>query len=203
MRRVAAMGTVLVVLAVGCTNEDAETAEGGDTEAQDSPAQEASPAVEDPADPPDAETQGAEAPSTVPDTEPLARTEHPLAAEDGTLEIELRAEEAGELLRVAVTFTPRDIDAERTSIAGLLGSAGSGNGISARLIDPVNLLEYEAVKPAVAHGRSTPAYVDQPTTLVFHFGAPVEPMETFDFMLDFGTGAPTWPGFVDVPFETA
>lgn len=133
----------------------------------------------------------------------LASVEHPLTEQDGSLDIELRAEEVGELLRVEVTFTPRGIGAERTNLAELFGSSGSGNGMSARLIDPANLLEYETIRPAVSHGQSTPAYEDQPTTLNFYFGAPIEPLETFDFLLDFVVGVPDWPGFVDVSLASS
>jgi hypothetical protein len=150
---------------------------------------------------PDGDLDGAPVPE--PAGEPLAVAEHPLEEQDGTLEIELRAREVGELLRVAVTFTPRGIGDERTSIATLFGSAGSGNGMYGRLIDPVNLLEYETVRPAVPHGQSTPAFEDQPTTLHFYFAAPVEELETFDFLLDLGVGVPDWPGFVDVPFGSS
>lgn len=206
MRRTAALGAVLAVLAVGCTGgatEPADEADGGVAEAPGT-----SPATVDPRD--QVETvdteadERAEAPvPALLRTEPLATAAHPLTDLDGTLDIELRAQEVGDLLRVALTFTPRGIEEGKTSIAELLGAYASGDGISGRLIDPVNLLEYETVKPAVRHGQAAPAYVDHPTTLVFYFGTPVEPMETFDFLLDFEVGAPHWPGFVDVPIELA
>lgn len=183
MRRIAGVIAAVALAAGGCTNGDADDADAPE------------------AAPPPASEQREE--PLVGTEDPLVGTEHPLTEHGGSLEIGLRAEHVGELLRVAVTFTPRGIGPDRTSIAELLGSSGSGNGMSARLIDPVNLLEYETVRPAVPHGQPTPAVVDQPTTLYFYFGAPVEPLETFDFLLDFGSGVPDWPGFVDVPFSSA
>jgi hypothetical protein len=200
MRRVASV--VVAVVLVGCANGDEPAADPA-TEASEEQAEaevDGDGAVVDDLD------EGADdgPPATGrPAGEPLVVTEHPTAGHDGALEIELRAEVVGELLRAAVTFIPRGIGDERTSLAELFGSMGSGNGISARLIDPVNLLEYETVRPAVSHGQSTPVHDGQPLTLHFYFAAPVEDLETFDFLLDFVVGVPDWPGFVDVPFGTS
>lgn len=210
MRRfVVVLGTA-AVLAVGCDGGEEPPAETTPSEQPD-----AEPSDGDPADEADVEdaptgddvaqgddgAQGevAEAPSG----EVLASTNHPAAEQGGSLDIELRAQEVGELLRVELTFTPRDIGDESTSVATMFGSSGPGNGMSGRLIDPVNLLEYETVRNAVAHGQPTPAYEGQPTTLYFYFAAPVEPMETFDFRLDFGSGTPDWAGFTDVSLDGA
>lgn len=151
-----------------------------------------------------ADDDGAASPPPASDAGPvLATAEHPASGHDGTVEIELRAGEVGDLLRVELTFTPRGIDdSERVGLADLLGPGG-GNGMSARLIDPVNLLEYETVRNAVPHGQVAPAHDGQPTTLNFYFGAPVEPLETFDFLLDFMVGTSEWPGFVDVQLATS
>lgn len=223
MRHVAAMAAVLAMLAVGCTQpaDPADEADGGGTgtsgtateaEATDDQAGAAGEVADQQAGTEDVQEAGDAASNGQSEeaatdallrTEPLARTEHPLTDLDGTLEIELRAEEVGDLLRVAVTFTPRGIDDERTSIADLLGAYASADGISGRLIDAANLLEYQTVRPAVRHGQVAHAYVDHPTTLVFYFGRPVEPMETFDFLLDFEISASNWPGFVDLPYEFA
>jgi hypothetical protein len=201
VRRYVAVVAMMAVL-VACGDGDGPAGETADAESDRSLSvdadDEAAGVDDDTTEADDGDLDGTSSPE--PAGEPLRAAEHPLQEQGGTLEIELRAREVGELLRVAVTFTPRGIGDERTSIATLFGSAGSGNGISGRLIDPVNLLEYETVRPAVPHGQSTPAYEDQPTTLHFYFAAPVEELETFDFLLDFGVGVPDWPGFVDVPF---
>ncbi len=136
-------------------------------------------------------------------TAPIAETQHPLAGGGGRLDIELRAEHVGELLRMAVTFTPRGIDPGPTALATLLGGTGTHEGISARLIDPVHLLEYTTVQPAVQRGTLAPAQVDHPTTLVFYFGAPEDPGGRFDFLLDLDSTTPDWPGFLDVPLGAA
>jgi hypothetical protein len=132
----------------------------------------------------------------------LASTEHPVPDLDASLAVELRAAETGDLLRVSLTFTPHGLE-ERSSIAEMLGSAGSGNGLSGRVIDAANLLEYGPVRSAVPHGRGVYVEDGQPVTLHFYVGAPVEPMERFDFLLDFGSGSPNWQGFVDVPYPGA
>lgn len=193
---------VVAVLLGGCTGD------GGDDAAPPAPAPaDTDGEVTDTADDADDADDGAGGEAAAPPTSTagpvLASVEHPLTEQDGSLDIELRAEEVGDLLRVEVTFTPRGIGGERTNLAELFGSPGAGNGMSARLIDPVNLLEYETVRAAVSHGQATPAFEDQPTTLNFYFGAPVEPLDTFDFLLDLVVGVPDWPGFVDVPFATS
>ena len=214
MRRQTMVAALAVVLLVGCADDDAES--GAATEAGSEPATEpagdddAGQGAVDPDEPVsddgagDVSGDGDATPMPArPEGEPLAATEHPAQELGGTLEIELYAREVGELLRVSVVFTPRDIGDERTSLAQLLGASASGDGISGRLIDPVNLLEYETVRAAVPHGQSAPAYQDQPTTLQFYFAAPEQPMETFDFLLDLVVDSPDWPGFVDVPYETS
>jgi hypothetical protein len=201
---------VAAVLLTGCTGDGDDDTSPPGTEAATSPGTEAEPpdepagddAGEDVGEASDEDGGEAAAPAPSAAGPVLASAEHPLTEQDGSLDIELRAAEVGDLLRVEVTFTPRGIGSERATIAELFGTIGGGNGMSARLIDPVNLLEYETVRPAVPHGQSTPAFEDQPTTLNFYFGAPVEPLETFDFLLDFVVGVPDWPGFVDVPLAT-
>lgn len=136
-------------------------------------------------------------------TAPLASTHHPLTGRGGRLDIELRAEQVGQLLRIAMTFTPRGIEPGPTALATLLGGAGTHEGISARLIDPVHLLEYTAVQPAARLGTVAPAQVDHPTTLLFYFGAPEDPGGRFDVLLDLDATTPDWPGFLDVRLGAA
>jgi hypothetical protein len=201
VRRIPAVVVAVALALAACSNDEpvAEPAADADQEPVTVEADDES--QDDPVDDLDEGADGGAASAAAPSGETLVSAQHPLTEQDGHLEIELRARIVGELFRVAVTFTPRDIGDERTSVAQLFGSSGSANGISARLIDPVNLLEYETVRRAVPHGQSAPAYQDQPTTLNFYFAAPVEELDTFDFLLDFVVGAPDWPGFVDVPFE--
>lgn len=149
------------------------------------------------------DTEGpAATPDGATDGPALATTEHPIAEHDASLAIELRAQETGDLLRVSLTFTPEGLG-EDSSLAELFGSPGSGNGFSGRVIDADNLLEYSSVRSAVPHGSSVSIQDGQPVTLHFYVGAPVEPMDRFDFLLDFGSGAPNWQGFVDVPYPDA
>lgn len=206
MRPVTVLGAALALLAVGCTVQPpTATPDDRATDATDATAPPVAASTVPEASPPGATVPTAADPE-VPAwmrTAPLARVDHPLTDLDGVLEAELRAERVGDLLRVAVTFTPRQIPDGSTTLASLLGGTGMYEGISARLIDPVHLLEYGTVRPTVPHGQAVPAHVDHPSTLVFYFGAPVEPLETFDLLLDLEATAVEWPGFVDVPFEGA
>lgn len=213
MRHTTALGALLALLSVGCTDmvsRPATTAGPTDETAASVPAEDGAaptPAghAADGAPPNTAGQLDDAAPIEVPTpallrTQPLAQTSHPLTEHGGALEIELRAERLGELLRVAVTFTPRGIDPGRVPLTILLGGEGVSETVTARLVDPVNLLEYETVHPAVAPATVAPTSVDHPTTLMFYFGAPTAPMETADFLLDLSLSAPAWPGFLDVPF---
>lgn len=219
MRRTIVMAAVLAGLVAACSpdmlNGGTGTATGAPGAAQPDPA--APPATAPGADP---VTEVADAPAGTPSaspgparpepeapallrTAPLASVAHPLVHHDGVLEADLRAEQVGDLLRVAVTFTPRGIAPGATTLATLLGGAGTHEAISARLIDPVHLLEYTTVRGGAPQGSAVPAHVDHPTTVVFYVGAPVEPLTTFDLLLDLETTTADWPGFVDVPFEVA
>lgn len=203
MRPTTAIAAALALLAVGCTEMVQQPADVTET-----------PAAADPA--PDVDTGPSAAPSsgasaapgatavpTLLRTDPLAEAVHPLGDLGGTLEVDLRVEPVGDLLRVALTFTPRGIDDQGWSLATLLGAEGTHEAISARLLDPVNLLEYSAIRPAVPQATMAPAHVDHPTTLMFYFGAPAERLATFDLLLDLSATTPDWPGFVDVPFPSA
>ena len=204
MRPTLTMAAVLAaVLATGCTTLS-PSAQPAATEAAPTPSPTEDGASADATPAPDLGAGAADpAVSALLQTAPLASTQHPLTGRGGRLDIELRAERVGELLRVAVTFTPRGIDPGPTALATLLGGGGTHEGISARLIDPVRLLEYTAVQPGARLGTVAPAQVDHPTTLLFYFGAPQDPGGTVDFLLDLDATTPDWPGFLDVPLGAA
>ena len=220
MRRTIAMAAVLAGLVAACSPDmlsggavTTTPVPGTPPPATSAPPAAAAPSadappgsVHAPAGPSSAST-GSDLPAPEPPallrTAPLASVSHPLVHHDGELEAELRAEQLGDLLRVAVTFTPRGIAPGATTLATLLGGSGTHESISARLIDPVHLLEYTTVRGGAPQGSAVPAHVDHPTTVVFYVGAPVDPLTTFDLLLDLETTTADWPGFVDVPFEVA
>ncbi|TRO92005.1 hypothetical protein FKB34_13215 [Glycocaulis profundi] len=121
---------------------------------------------------------------------------------DATVAIEITSmEEVGELLRIGVTFTPewetepfggRDADLAQTLGANL------ANRVTARLIDPVNLLEYQQAAGGTG-GQRVPMSAGTPRTVYFYFGLPVEEMETFDLYLD--AAQVGLPPLVDIPYR--
>lgn len=200
MRRGVRAAAIVAVsaLVVGCTGE----ADDPPTEATDAAGAEVGADPDGDPTAEDADEAGSddevEAGDPVDAGPPLVSVEHQVA-EGGTAEIDVRAAEAGELFRVTLTITARGTG--DTTVAELFGGVGGAAGISGRLIDAANLLEYELVFPTVPHGSAVRIAEDQPVTLHFYFGAPVAPFESFDFLLDLGASSPNWPGVVDVPFS--
>jgi hypothetical protein len=121
---------------------------------------------------------------------------------DATVAIEITAiETVGELLRIGVTFTPEWQDepfgGREADLARTLG-ANLSNRVTARLIDPVNLLEYQQAAGGT-EGQIVPVSAGVPRTVYFYFGLPVEEMETFDLYLDVAQVG--LPPLVDIPYR--
>ena len=107
-------------------------------------------------------------------------------------------EVAGELLRVAVTFTASlPPETEDVAIgAVLLGNEGQpGAGVRPELIDPVNLKAYEVVAGGTRGGASIRLVDGVARTLVFYYAAPQDDLDTIDFMWSSQV-----PPLTDVPF---
>lgn len=118
-----------------------------------------------------------------------------------TVTIELTSMEVvGQLLRLGITFTPEwqmePFSGRDADLSQVLG-ANLQNPVSARLIDPTNLLEYQQVTGG-ARDR-VPMTEGTPRTVYFYFGTPVEEMETFDLYIEAGQVA--LPPLTDVPYQ--
>lgn len=118
-----------------------------------------------------------------------------------TVTIEVTSMEiVGELLRLGITFTPEwridPFSGRSPDLAQVLG-ANLSNPVNARLIDPVNLLEYQLVTGG-ARGV-VPMTEGVPRTVYFYFGTPVEEMENFDLYLEAERVA--LPPLTDVPYQ--
>lgn len=185
------------VLLSACSDDGTDSTGGSEPAgpAVTTPAPEAGDGATSQADPTPEVAASEPAPVVSEPAEPLATASVPIDFIEGG-ELEMAAtglDVAGDLMRVAITFTASLPPGETDSVA--LGAVLQGNantpgaGISPEVIDPVNLKAYEAVAGAIPNGTSVALGNGSPRTIVFYYAAPQDDVETLDVVVS--SQAPT------------